>query len=47
MMKAKAVLIKRSTIWSVLLVGAVVAFCSASNVRAEVLTPSQATAATI
>jgi len=34
-MKAKAVLIKRSTVISVFLVGAVIAFCSASNVRAE------------
>lgn len=34
-MKAKAVLIKRSTVISVFLVGAVIAFCSATNVRAE------------
>lgn len=34
-MKAKAVLIKRSTVLSVFLVGAVIAFCSASNVRAD------------
>jgi hypothetical protein len=34
-MKAKAVLIKRSTVLSVFLVGAVIAFCSATNVRAD------------
>lgn len=33
-MKAKAVLIKRSTLLSVILVGAVIAFCSAGTVRA-------------
>lgn len=38
-MKAKTVRIKRSTILSVLLVGAVIAFCSAGNVRAEPLVP--------
>lgn len=36
-MKAKAVMIKRSTVISVLLVGAVIAFCSANNVRADPL----------
>lgn len=36
-MKAKAVLIKRSTVISVFLVGAVIAFCSATNVRADTI----------
>lgn len=39
-MKAKAVLIKRSTVISVFLVGAVIAFCSASNVRADPISPA-------
>ncbi|MBT9611652.1 MAG: hypothetical protein IV108_00090 [Burkholderiales bacterium] len=39
-MKAKAVLIKRSTVMSVILIGAVIAFCSASNVRADPISPN-------
>ncbi len=38
-MKVKTVLIKRSTIVSALLVGAVIAFSSASTVRADPITP--------
>jgi len=36
-MKAKAVLIKRSTVISVFLVGAVIAFCSATKVHADTI----------
>ena len=38
-MKSQAMIVKRSTLISVLLVGAVIAFCSATNVRAEPITP--------
>ena len=38
-MKAQAIAIKRSTLVSVLLVGAVIAICSATNARAEQRVP--------
>ncbi|MHB1231105.1 MAG: hypothetical protein ACYCZQ_00780 [Burkholderiales bacterium] len=41
-MKAQTVLIKRSTFLSVLLVGAVIAFCVATNERADPLAQTQA-----
>ncbi len=41
-MKAQTVLIKRSTFLSVLLVGAVIAFCVATNERADPLAQSRA-----
>ncbi len=38
-MKTQAIAIKRSTLVSVLLVGAVIAICSATNARAEPCVP--------
>jgi hypothetical protein len=38
-MNAKSILIKRSTQLSILMVGAVIAFCSASQVRADPISP--------
>lgn len=45
-MKAKAVLIKRSTVLSVFLVGAVIAFCSATKVHADTI-PTEMQAKTV